>query len=548
MNTSHPQSIEANELERLRKRLAELEGADARHRSTEAALRESEQLYRRLVETSPDSIVLADVNGQILMANQQAAILHGYSDPAEMVGLNVMDIVPEDARADANADIRQIVETGALRDRQHALMRKDGTSFIAEVTGSLVRDAAGEPKYIIYNGRDITTRLRMQRELVESQKLESIGRLAGGIAHDFNNLLAVILGNASLQLRNRSLPAKTIESLKDVVEAAERASALTTQLLAYARGGLRRAVPSKLNKVVQDACEIMRPTLPRQVEFDIQLGANLPAVMIDRAQVQQVVINLAMNAIQATAAPGVVHVRTAAESCDEHRARELHIQPGDCAVLQIEDHGSGIDGATMERVFEPFFTTRTECRGMGLAASLGIVQSHKGRLRITSQPGRGTLATVWLPAMPSGESRAVQPAPAIVNAPQGTETILVVEPDPAVCHTAEQILASLGYCIVTRNDLEPALAFLDNNCEDIDLVILNINMPTRSGPGLVKLMVERCPSVPLLLISGCDRGVEADALLNLGASGFVQKPFSLMSLAQTVRRVLDSQPPEANDD
>ena len=160
------------------------------------------------------------------------------------------------------------------------------------------------------------------------------------------------------------------------------------------------------------------------------------------------------------------------------------------------------------------------------------------------------MATVWLPAMPSGESRAVQPspAPAIVNAPQGTETILVVEADPAVCHTAEQILASLGYCIVTRNDLEPALAFLDNNCEDIDLVILNINMPTRSGPGLVKLMVERCPSVPLLLISGCDRGVEADALLNLGASGFVQKPFSFMSLAQTVRRVLDSQPPEANDD
>lgn len=549
MNTSHPQPIEAKELERLRKRLAELEGADARHRSTEAALRESEQLYRRLVETSPDSIVLADVNGQILMANQQAAVLHGYPDPAELVGLNVMDIVPEDAQADANADIRQIVETGALRDRQHALMRKDGTSFIAEVTGSLVRDAAGEPKYIIYNGRDITARLRMQRELVESQKLESIGRLAGGIAHDFNNLLAVILGNASLQLRNRSLPAKTIESLKDVVEAAERASSLTTQLLAYARGGLRRAVPSELNKVVQDACEIMRPTLPRQVEFDIQLGANLPAVMIDRAQIQQVVINLAMNAIQATPAPGVVHVRTAAESCDEHRARELHIQPGDCAVLQIEDHGSGIDGATMERVFEPFFTTRTECRGMGLAASLGIVRSHKGRLRITSQPGRGTLATVWLPAMISGESTAVQPSPspAIVNAPHGTETILVVEPDPAVCHTAEQILASLGYCVVTRNDLEPALAFLANNREDIDLVVLNISMPTRSGPGLVELMVERCPSTPLLLISGCDQNVDTDALLKLGASGFVQKPFSFMSLAQTVRRVLDSQASEAND-
>jgi two-component system, cell cycle sensor histidine kinase and response regulator CckA len=178
---------------------------------------------------------------------------------------------------------------------------------------------------------------------------------------------------------------------------------------------------------------------------------------------------------------------------------------------------------------------------MGLAASLGIVQSHKGRLLITSQPGRGTLATVWLPSMASDEVETADAAPSamFVNAPHGTETILIVEPDPAVSHTAEQILASLGYCVVTRNDLEPALGFLTTNCEDVDLVILNINMPSKSGPDVVELTLERCGEIPLLLFSGYEQAAEAAALLDLGAAAFLQKPFSLMSLAQAVRSVLD---------
>jgi len=528
------------ELERLRARVAELESADARHCRAESALRESEQLYRRLVETSPDSIVLADVHGRILMANERTARLHGYQDPSELAGRSILDIVPENERAQAEADIRRILEVGELRDRQHVLVRKDGSTFVAEVTGSLVRDSAGQPKYLIFNGRDVTTRLRLQREMVESQKLESIGRLAGGIAHDFNNLLAVILGNASLQLRNQSLPPKTLECLRDVVEAAERASALTTQLLAYARGGLRRPVPSELNRLVQAACDILRPTMPKQTELNLDLAANLPAIVVDRSQIQQVIINLCMNAIQAGPSPAVVNVSTGSENIDAARAKELQLDPGEYVVLRVQDHGPGIDPATLERIFEPFFTTKPDSRGMGLPASLGIVQSHGGRLLIRSELGQGTTATVWLPAAPKDESQPPPNHVTVTNAPQGTETILVIEPDPAVSHTAEQILASLGYCVVTRNDAEQALAFLRTNCEDIDLVILNFTLPTKSGPEMLEATTKCCGGlVPVLLISGYDQAAEAGALVELGAAGFLQKPFSLMSLAQAVRKILD---------
>jgi PAS domain S-box-containing protein len=527
-------------LERLRGRVAELEAAEARRIRAEGALRESEQLYRRLVETSPDSIVLAECDGRILMANDEAASLHGYPDANSMVGLNVLDVVPEEERPQALEDIHRILETGELRDRQHALLRQDGRSFVAEVTGSLIRDGGGRPKYIIYNGRDVTARIRMQRELVEAQKLESIGRLAGGIAHDFNNLLAVVLGNASLQLRNQDLPPKTTECLKDIVEAAERASSLTTQLLAYARSGLRRPVPSDLNKLVQAACDIVRPTLPKQVQLTVEVKQGLPPIVVDRSQIQQVIINLCMNAIQASPVPGEVRVRTGEEQIDEPRAGKLHIGPGRYVLVQVEDHGPGMDKAMIERIFEPFFTTKSESRGMGLPVSLGIVQSHSGRLLVTSNPGQGTLVTVWLPASTRGaENTSAATGPSVINAPHGTETILVVEPDRAVCRTAEQILASLGYCVVTRTDADHTLQFLKTNCEDVDLVVLNFTIPSSTGGSMLSAIHAVCPTMAVLLTSGEDRSFEASALRQAGAVGFVAKPFSVMSLAQSVRKILD---------
>lgn len=532
------------ELERLRARVAQLESLEVQHRSTEGALRESEQLYRRLVETSPDSIMLTEPSGRILMANRRAALLHGYEDPAEMAGLNVLDFVPEEDHARARGQIDQIIREGEIHEQEYVLLRKDGSSYISELTGALIRDTAGEAKYIIYSGRDMTARVRLNRELVEAQKLESIGRLAGGIAHDFNNLLAVILGNASLQLRNRALPPKTIDCLKDIVEAAERASALTTQLLAYARGGLRRAVVSELNKLTQAACDIMRPTLPKQVQLRTELKEDLPPITVDRSQIQQVIINLCMNAIQASPAPGEVVVTTSIDTLDASRAAALGVEPGRYVVFRVRDEGTGMDSSTLERACEPFFTTKPESRGMGLPASLGIVQAHKGRLLIASKPGQGTVATVWLPVTGAtadcGQCRPGADETAVVaNAPQGHETILIIDPDPAVSHTAKQILASLGYCVVTKADADEGLAFLKTNREDIDLALLNVSLATADGRNMAASMLGEGSDLPILLTSGYAQTNETGALIQAGAAGFIQKPFSLMSLAQAVRAVLD---------
>ncbi len=490
----------AEELQRLRVRVAELETAAARQDKAARVLRESEQLYRSLLETSPDCIVVTDLDGRIQMANQQAAVTHGYSGLDEMLGLNIMDLIALEYADQCRRDIQRIIDTGSLRDHQHPLRRKDGSTFTGEFTGVLIRDEKGLAKYILYHGRDVTSRTRLQRELIESQKLESIGRLAGGIAHDFNNLLAVILGNASLQLRNKSLPAKTLECLQDVVDAAERASSLTTQLLAYARGGLRKAVPTDVNRLVNNAVELLRGSGSREVEIQMQLAAELPDITIDQGQIQQVVVNLGLNAIQASPLPGKVEVATGLEEIASPRAEQLHLPAGRYVALRIRDFGCGMDAGTVERAFEPFFTTKAESRGMGLPAALGIVHSHNGRLLLRSTVGEGTEAIVYLPVAVPRDDRDSVPAEKLGAPPCGHETILVVDDGASPSRTAEQILASLGYCVVRHAEGHEALGFLETNAEDVDLVFLDLSACQERRNQMLTTLASGWPEVRVLCV------------------------------------------------
>lgn len=538
MSELPPKTESLREVESLRARVAELEEAAARRAQAESVLRESEQLYRSLVETSPDGIVVADLEGRILMCNRQTVALHGYDDISQVLGKNILDLVAPEDGEQASRDIRKILKSGSARDHQILLRRRDGSTLRSELNGSLIRDAQGQPKYILYSGRDITDRIRIQREFAEAQKLESIGRLAGGIAHDFNNLLAVILGNASLQLRNQMLPKKTIESLQDIVQAAERASSLTTQLLAYARGGLRRATPTDVNRVVSAAWELLSRTAPRQIGMSMELTEGLPMVVVDQSQIQQVVVNLCLNAIQASQPPSQIRIQTACAELDTAAAEEAELPPGRYVQIRVKDQGCGMDPAMADRIFDPFFTTKPDARGMGLPVAQGIVQSHGGKLTVASEAGKGTEVTVWIPVDVAKD--AVQNGvPAVTNAPHGTETILIVDADATVSHTAEQILASLGYCVVTRPDEDQALAFLASNSEDINLVLLNPNTPKRTASQMFEQVAASCPGKPVLLMSGSDMSEETQALLSRGAAGFLPKPFSLMSLALAVREVLD---------
>ena len=534
----------------LQQRVSELESALARVTPGEAGLRESEQLYRNLAQTSPEAIVLTALDGRILMANPQAATLHGYAAAEQMLGENILNMVAPEDHDLAKANLERVTREGRVREVRYLLLRRDGSRALAQVTGSLITDQQGRPASVLINGRDLTEQDRLQRELLQSQKLESIGTLAGGIAHDFNNMLAVVLGNASLALRKPGLPPKVQEALTDIVEAAERASALTRQLLAYARGGLRKPVPTDMNRVVKSVCDMLRRTAPPQIELVVQPAAGLPAVMADPNQMEQAVMNLCLNAIQASTPPASVELRTGVQTLGPAEAKALHLPLGPHVVLKVVDHGCGMTPETAERIFEPFFTTRAEGRGMGLPATLGIIQGHNGQIRVASTPGQGTEMVVWLPVAPSGqkaaEGRGESP---LANLPQGNETVLIIDDEPAVAQTMQQMLASLGYCVVVHTDADAAMAFAINNHEDLNAVILNLNMPKRLASDMLATIVGCCPNVPVLLSSGLIQQETVQPLLAAGAAGVLHKPFTIQSLAHAVRQVLDkAQPPSSDDD
>lgn len=390
---------------------------------------------------------------------------------------------------------------------------------------------------------DITERTRLERELLRGQKLESIGTLAGGIAHDFNNLLSVIVGQASIQLRDKSLPARMREALKDMLHAAERGSALTQQLLAFARGGLQKPAPTDLNSIVDSVMQILRRTAPPQVEFMMELAGDLPKVLVDPTQIEQVVMNLCLNGVQASSAPGRIEVTTDQAELDERRATDWGLSAGLYVRLVVRDFGRGMDEATKERIFEPFFTTKPTGRGMGLSVTLGVVQSHHGHIEVDSVPGAGTTMTVWLPAIASPKQaagrQAQRPRPRTTPPPRGSETVLVVDDDPAVGRTVETILSSLGYCVVLRAEPENALSFLETNAEDVDLVLLDANLPRYPTEEIFERVRRLCPHAPVLLASGFDLREQCEKLTGGETGGFVQKPFTLMALATAVRGALD---------
>jgi len=391
---------------------------------------------------------------------------------------------------------------------------------------------------------DITERLRLQHELLSAQKLKSVGTLAGGIAHDFNNLLAVVVGQASMQLRDRSLPARLREALEDILHAAERGSALTRQLLSYARGGLQQPIPVALNEVVESVMKILRRAMPPQVEFLLELDRGLPQVMADPSQIEQVVMNLCLNAAQASPVPGRVEVTTQAVMLERGQADELGLGAGDHVQIQVRDFGRGMDEAVKERIFEPFFTTKPEGRGMGLSVTLGVIKSHHGHIEVDSAPDRGTTMTVWLPAIRTPREAVPGPVQRSRTAPlpRGSETVLVIEDDPAVRRTVETILSSLGYCVVAHGEPEEALALLESNAEDFHVVLLDANMPRLPLAEMFARVRSLCPHLPVLLASGFALHEQSEPILQRGAAGFIQKPFSMATLATQVRAALDGAP------
>ncbi len=513
--------------------LLAIEDVTERKRATEAR-------YRRLFEASKDGILIADADtGEITDANPFLEDLFGYRRE-ELVGRKIPEIEPLAGNPEVDAVLAQIRGQEMARFPDLLLKSKGGRAVHVEVVAN--RYAQGARNVVQFNIRDITERRRFERQLQHTQKLESLGLLAGGIAHDFNNLLTGIMGNASLALTDPQDSASSRRYLRDIVEASQRAADLTRQMLAYAGKGRFAIERIDVSQMIREIEPLIRTSIPKMVAIQLELGARLPPVEADPAQIQQLIMNLIINGAEAIGEGdlGAVVVRTDTwDLAADEVSREFPndpLTPGKYVVIEVRDTGSGMDDATKAKIFDPFFTTKFQGRGLGLAAASGIVRSHKGAIRVYSSPGRGTLFQVLLPAV---AARPVEFAPreSAVRAP-ASGTVLFVDDEETVRRVAQAALERDGWKVLLAKNGAEGIQSFEEHQENLVLVILDLAMPVMGGEEALERMKAIRADVPVMISSGYGETEAARRFAGKDIAGFLQKPYTVNRLMEAIAVVL----------
>jgi len=498
-----------------------------REHETAEALRVSEERYRLLAENAPDMIVEQDAKGRIVYANRKTTEFLGY-DLAELGRMDFADWThPDDVEACKRA-VDEVAKLGRPTRLVHRLRRKDGSYVWVASSGAAHQDAHGET-LVIAQSRDLTEELSLQEQLRQSQKMDAIGRLAGGVAHDFNNLLTVIGGYAGV-LEMSLGPGAAADAAREITEATERAAALTRQLLSLSRRQLAQPVLVDLNAAIRGLEPVLRRTLPESILLELSLEPDLPAIEVDPSQVDQVMLNLALNARDAIPGHGTLRISTRRGTA----ARFVH--------LCVADTGVGMDEETRARAFEPFFTTKPAGAGTGLGLSTiyGIVRQASGSVTIESARGRGTTVEISLPAASSSALPAARSRGA-TQAPGGRDAgILLVEDDASVRRLLAILLESAGYRVTAAADGSEALRLVDASPRRFDLLLTDYVMPGQSGLELCNALRARWPDLRVVLMTGHaaipgDGGTE----LPRGAE-LIGKPFTREQLQRVIAGMLES--------
>ena len=507
------------------------------HRLAEAALRESERRARALIENSSEGILTMSPDGIVLWASPSATIMTGY--PLERLrGISISDLFhPEDLERVSEL-VGITLSEPHERPRARARIRHaDGQWRTFEGTITNLLKESGIHALVVHF-KDLTESLALQEQLHQAQKMDAIGRLAGGVAHDFNNLLTAIVGNAEL-LRDQLDPKSAAAlDLAEIEKAAQRAAGLTSQLLAFSRRQVLQPKVMDLDAVIAG----VQRMLQRLIGEDVRLVFTLCGdtwVRADRSQMEQVLVNLVVNARDAMPTGGAITVTTEVHELAEVQAQRVGVAPGAWVVLTVTDTGHGMDEATQARVFEPFFTTRKEGTGLGLSTVYGVIRQSGGLIAVESEPGQGTTFTVHLPLVDAPEE-VPESHDEARSAAGGTETILLVEDEPSVRDLASKFLRRQGYRVLEARDGTSALKEIARHAGPIDLLLTDVVMPDFSGPEVARRVREGRPSTKVLYMSG----YTDDAMLQHGVlrqeTPFLQKPFNAKELAAKVREVLDS--------
>ena len=519
--------------------------------------------FTGLLEAAPDAMVCADADGRIAVVNAQAERLFGYGRD-ELIGQPVEMLVPDETRQVHPGYRAGYVADPAPRPMgagmQLAGRRRDGTTFPAEISLSAIDTDEGI--LITAAVRDATERLesqaererlltqaerdKLERQLHQSQRLESLGQLAGGVAHDFNNLLGVISNYAAFAAKQiaRQAPAGQWQSISDDIEqvemAAGRAAALTHQLLAFARQEVIQPRALNLNDIVIGVEQLLLRTLGEHVELITDLACDLPLVLADSGQIEQVLVNLAVNARDAMPGGGKLTIQTTSAQVGEPAAAQAGLSPGPYVMLKVSDTGCGIPRDVLDRVFEPFFSTKPkgEGTGLGLATVYGIITQAGGNVRIYSEPGIGTTLTGYLPVT-SDETARGAPAPAAAQ-PGSGQIVLVVEDEPALREVTRRMLADNGYQVTAVCGGLEALAALTHQLNRIDVLLTDVIMPQMQGKELAAKVLALHPDTRVVFMSGYTQGLlSAQGVLEPGIR-LIEKPFSEATLLTKLHEVLSA--------
>ncbi|HKW99331.1 MAG TPA: response regulator [Bryobacteraceae bacterium] len=512
--------------EELKLRAAQLEAEVAERR-------QSAEKYQMVLEQASDGIAISDELGNYVEANPRLLEMLGYTRD-EFLRLKMADLIPAEELARDPITLDPL-RAGMIIRKERRFLRRDGNGLEVEISMSRLQD--GRVQSIV---RDVEERKKLEHQLRQSQKLEAVGRLAGGVAHDFNNLLTVILGHADLALSGLEENDRRRLDIQDIREAGARAAVLTAQLLAFSRKQILQPKVLNVNTAVSNLTKMLGRLIGSDIEVRTALAPDLWAARVDPVQLDQVILNLAVNARDAMPLGGELAIETANRRFGEQPTKHHDIPDGEYVMLALRDTGCGMDPETRSHLFEPFFTTKPAGKGTGLGLSTvyGIVRQSGGYISVSSEPGRGSIFEIYLPRIAGAAETA---APRMENGPlpSGTETVLIVEDEQRVRSLASIVLVQQGYNVLEAADGQEALRLASNYAGQIHLVFTDIVMPKMGGREVAVELRRSRPDIKVLFCSG----YTGDAITRQGAldpsTPLLQKPFTPRSLAVKVREVLD---------
>jgi PAS domain S-box-containing protein len=513
--------------------------SEEKYRKLYEESKRAEELYRSLFHTSADAIVTYDLKGKTTYINPAFADIFGWT-LEEVKGEN-LPFLPESEKEATMAGIKRITQDGlAIQGFETKRYTKDGRLVDVSISGSRFNDHNGKPAGMLVILRDTSERKKLEEQLQMAQKMEAVGTLAGGIAHDFNNLLMGIQGNASLMLLNTEAKHPNYNRLKHIEQYVESGAELSNQLLGFARGGKYEVKTTDLNDLLKKTSEMFGRT-KKEITIHSKYQEDLWTADVDQVQIEQMLLNLYVNAWQAMPGGGKLYTQTQNVILNENYVKHFNFVPGNYVKISVTDSGVGMDKATQEKIFDPFFTTKEMGRGtgLGLASAYGIVKNHGGIINVYSEKGEGTTFNIYLPA---SEKTVTEEKAMPEKVLKGTETILLVDDEEMIIDVGQGMLKRMGYKVLVAHSGREAIEMIggpDCLSSAPDLVIVDLVMPEMGGGETYDSLKKINPDIKVVLSSGYSVDGKAKEIMNRGCNGFIQKPFDMVHLSRKVREVLD---------